>query len=439
MLNNEEASNMTDDWVQRLFQKRMLLILMLGLASGLPLMLGGGTLQAWYAHAGVDVITIGFLGLAAQPYTYKFLWAPMVDRYRLPYLGWRRGWIATTQCILIVLLVVMATMDPLTQPYRLAFLALCLAFFAATQDIVIDAYRTELLQPEERGIGTSMAVGGYRIAMLISGGMALAMAHYIGFKGVYFLMAGFMFVGLLATGLAPEPAHMPMVRTASLLSTCWLPFKEFLSRTHAWKILAFIIFYKLGDAFASSLVTTFLLQGVGFSLLEIGTIYKTVGLGATLAGVLVGGIWMLKLGLFRSLLYFGLLQAVTNLLFYALAKVGPHYGLMLVTVFAENFAGGLGTAAYMAFVMSLCHPQFTATQFALLSALAAVGRVYVSPLSGYIVEHSGWPLFFIYSVVFAIPGLILLLQLRSTIAHYTSSDSEEKAIRAGVQEAKAEV
>lgn len=422
-------------WMKLLFQKRMLLILALGLASGLPLGLSGATLQAWYTTEGVDIITIGFLGLVGQPYVYKFLWAPMMDKYRLPYLGLRRGWMITMQLILIALLILIGMSDPLAKPYQLAFLALCLAFFAATQDIAIDAYRTELLLPEERGLGTSMAVSGYRIAMLISGGLALVIAHHIGFKGTYFVMAGLMLIGVFATLWGPEPKHYRS-SPPGFLNACVLPFKEFLSRENAVWLLAFIIFYKLGDTFASSLTTTFLLKGVGFTLLDVGAINKTVGLAATLLGVFVGGLLMVKLGLYRSLLYFGIIQALTNLLFYGLAKVGANYPLMVVTIFFENFGGGLGTAAYMALVMSLCHPQFTASQFALISALAAVGRVYVSPVSGYLVEQVGWAEFFVWTVLFAVPGLVLLYGLRATIKRY-GSRSDDDFFQTGVEEAKA--
>lgn len=428
---------MLPHWLSLLLQKRMLIILALGFASGLPLALSSTTLQAWYAMEGVSIVMIGFIALAGQPYAFKFFWAPAVDKYRLPYLGLRRGWIIAMQCILMALLIVMGMMDPAIQPYQLGFLALCLAFFSATQDIAIDAYRTELLLPDERGLGASMGVGGYRIAMLVSGGMGLIIAHYLGFRGLYFLMAGFMLVGMIATLAGPEPHHPPMKKEMNFLKTCILPFKEFLSRNNALTILLFIICYKLGDAFAQSLVTTFLLKGVGFTLLEIGAIYKTVGLAATLIGVLAGGALMVKLGLFRSLLYFGGLQALTNLLFYSLAKVGPNYGLMVCTVFLENFAGGLGTAAYMAFIMSLCNPQFTATQFALLSALSAVGRIYVGPASGYLVEYYGWAEFFILSTLFALPGLMLLIKLKKTVCYY-GARSEEDYIQAGVEEAKAE-
>lgn len=428
---------MPTHWLSLMFQKRMLVILLLGIASGLPLALSANTLQAWFASEGVGIVLVGFLGLVGQPYAFKFLWAPLLDKYRLPYLGWRRGWILTLQAILACILVLMGFQDPSTSAYQLIFLAVCLAAISATQDIVIDAYRTELLLPEERGIGASMSVGGYRTAMIISGGLGLMIAHYVGFQVLYFIMAGFMGIGMLAILMGPEPHHPVQKKEISLLNTFILPFKEFLSRENALLLLAFIIFYKLGDAFAQSLVTAFLLKGVGFTLLEIGGIYKTVGLAATLLGVFIGGAWMVRLGLFRSLLYFGILQALTNLLFYALAKVGPNYSLMVGTVFLENFAGGLGTAAYLALLMSLCNIRFTASQFALLSALSAVGRIYVGPASGYLVEAYGWPTFFIYSVLFALPGLLLLCVLRRTIQRY-GSRTDEDYIQAGVEEAKAE-
>ena len=428
---------MVPRWLSLVFQKRMLIILALGIASGLPLALSASTLQAWYATEGAGIVMIGFLGLVGQPYAFKFLWAPALDKYRLPYLGLRRGWLLTMQLALVGILILMGTQNPAASPYLLAFLAFCLALFSATQDIAIDAYRTELLRPEERGIGTSMAVTGYRVAMIVSTGLALVIAHYLGFNELYWLMAAVMMVGVIATLAGPEPVHPAVKKDVSLIQTCWLPFKEFLSRENALMLLALIILYKLGDAFAQSLVTTFLLEGVGFSLAEVGSLYKTVGLAATLVGVFVGGALMVRLGLYRSLLYFGILQALTNLLFFALAKAGPHYGLLISTVFLENFAGGLGTAAYMALVMSLCHPQFTATQFALLTALSAVGRVYVSPASGFLFENLGWPTFFIYSTLFALPGLLLLGAIRQTIQFY-GNRSEQEYIQAGVEEAKTE-
>lgn len=426
--------NIKPVWLDLLMQKRMVLILLLGFVSGLPLGLSGTALQAWFAMDGVDVVTIGFLALVGQPYVYKFIWAPMMDKYQLPFLGLRRGWMLTTQFGLICVLCIMAMLNPTSSPYQLAFLALCLAFLSATQDIAIDAYRTELLKPDERGMGTAMAVSGYRVAMLVSGGLTLILADYIGFSFTYLVMASLMGMGVFATLWAKEPITY-RAPSPSFLSACIEPFKEFLGRKQAIWLLAFVILYKLGDAFASTLTTAFLLKGVGFSLKEVGLINKTGGLISTLFGVFVGGIMMVRLGLFRSLLGFGIIQALTNILFYGLAIMGPNTGMLVATVCLENFGGGLGTAAFMALVMSLCNPRFTATQFALISALAAVGRVFVGPAAGYMVEAVGWAEFFLWTVVFAIPGLILLVLLRPTINEYEANKDE--MLQSAIDEAKA--
>lgn len=247
------------EWLKVLLQKRMLLVLALGFVSGLPLGLSGTALQAWYAIDGVDVVTIGFLALVGQPYVYKFIWAPFMDKWRVPYLGRRRGWMLITQISLIVVLCLMALSSPQAAPYQLAFLALCLAFLSATQDIAIDAYRTELLTPEERGMGTAMAVSGYRIAMLVSGGLTLIVADYAGFSFTYFLMAALMGVGVFATFWAKEPQQY-REPPPTFAAACIEPFKEFLSRRHAIALLAFVVLYKLGDAFASTLTTAFFVK-----------------------------------------------------------------------------------------------------------------------------------------------------------------------------------
>jgi PAT family beta-lactamase induction signal transducer AmpG len=401
-------------WMRYLFQKKMLLILLLGFVSGLPLGLTGTTLQAWYAVDGVSITTIGFLSLVGQPYVYKFLWSPVLDKYQLPFLGLRRGWMLVTQICLIGVLIVMAFSEPSTQPYHLALLAVCLAFFSATQDIAIDAYRTELLTPEERGLGTSMAVTGYRISMLVSGSLTLILAQYVGFSSTYLIMALLMGVGILTTLWAKEPVHYREA-APNFFKASVAPFKEFLSRRNAIALLVFVVIYKLGDVFANGLTTVFLLKGVGFTLLDVGITNKTVGLAGTLAGVFIGGIGMTKWGLFRALLVFGIIQAITHLMFLVLSLVGPNYGLMVTAIFVENFGGGLGTAAFMTLIMSLCKPPYTATQFALLSALTAVGRVFAGPAAGMLVERVGWSEFFVWTVFIAVPGLLLLCWLRKTI------------------------
>jgi PAT family beta-lactamase induction signal transducer AmpG len=415
--------NKKPQWFNVLCQKKMLVILGLGFASGLPLGLSGSTLQAWYAVEGVDIVTIGFLALVGQPYVYKFLWSPLVDRWRFPFLGLRRGWVLVTQLALMITLCFMALLSPKLQPYHLAVVALGLAFFSATQDIAVDAYRTELLLPDERGLGSAMATVGYRIAMLVSTGLTLILAHYLGFSFTYFLMALLMAIGLIVTLWSNEPSHYPGLRPTFIKA--WIePFKEFFSRRHAIALLILVVLYKIGDAFAGSLVTAFLLKGVGFSLRDIGLVNKMGGLIATVAGAFVGGALMVRLGLFRALLIFGIIQALTNFFFLALSMMGTHYGMLILTVCAENFGSGLGTAAFMGLVMSLCNPRYTATQFALISALAAIGRVFVGPFSGMIVNQVGWTEFFAWTVVFAMPSLILLWCLRRTIQAYDNRSDE---------------
>ena len=401
----------------------MLLILVLGFVSGLPLGLTGTTLQAWYTVEGVDIVTIGFLSLVGQPYVYKFLWAPFMDKWRLPFLGLRRGWMLATQCALIISLLAMAFTQPSQEPYYLAFLGLCVAFFSASQDIAIDAYRTELLTAQERGLGTSMAVSGYRIAMLVSSGLTLMLAHYVGFAFTFVLMAALMALGIIATLFAKEPVHY-REPSPHFLKACVAPFKDILTRPFALGFLLFIMIYKLGDVFAGGLTTVFLLNEVGFTLLDLGITYKTIGTVATLSGAFVGGALMVKIGLYRSLFIFGIVQALTNLLFLLLSWAGPDYGILLATIFLDNFGGGLGNTAFMVLIMSLCRPPYTATQFALLSAITAIGRVYVGPFAGLLVKQLGWSQFFIWTVILAVPGLFLLWILRKPIAEFDGEYSK---------------
>jgi len=394
--------------------RRVAIVFLLGFASGLPLALTGGTLQAWMTVSGVDIVTIGIFTLVGIPYTWKFLWAPFMDRYVPPFLGRRRGWIVVMQLMLMLAIAVMGSLNPAAAPWALAGLAIIAAFASSSQDIVIDAYRTELLKPVERGMGAAASVLGYRLAMLTSGALALIMADQIGWNATYYLMAGLMGLTVLATLWGPEPdvaVQPPKTLTEAVVE----PFNEFFSRRGAWLLLLLIVLYKLGDAFAGSLTTAFLIRGVDFTPTEVGAINKGMGLIATLVGVVIGGGLMIRLGLFRSLMVFGILQALSNLSFMWLAAAGKNYWLMAMAVGVENLAGGMGTAAFVALLMSLCNPRFTASQYALLSALAAVGRVYVGPASGYLVEAVDWVAFFGFTFVIALPGLILLWGMRGNI------------------------
>ncbi len=387
-------------------------MLPLGFASGLPLALTGGTLQAWLTVAGVDLRTIGIFTLVGLPYTLKFLWAPLMDRFVPPWLGRRRGWIMAAQLGLIAGITAMAATDPTHVPWLLATLALAVAFTSASQDIAFDAYRADVLRPQERGFGAAVSVTGYRIAMLISGAVALIISEQIGWHATYWLIASLMVLGVGATLLSPEPSSMVTV-PRSLSEAVWGPIREFFSRSPAIGLLLLIVLYKVGDAFAGSLTTAFLIRGVGFSPSEVGVVNKGMGLVATILGALVGGALMAKMGLFRSLLLFGVLQAVSNLSFMVLAWTGKSYPMMVSAVAIENVAGGMGTAAFVALMMSLCDHRYTATQYAALSALAAVGRVFVGPPSGYVVEAVGWVTFFFITFLAALPGLWLLWQLRA--------------------------
>jgi MFS transporter, PAT family, beta-lactamase induction signal transducer AmpG len=400
--------------------RRIAVVLFLGFSSGLPLALTGGTLQAWMTVSGVDITTIGLFSLIGLPYLFKFLWAPLMDRFVPPLLGRRRGWIALMQMALAGAIFIMASLDPARVPMALAGLALLVAFLSASQDIVYDAYRTDVLREKERGAGAAVSVLGYRVAMLVAGALALIIADQIGWHGTYVLMAMLMLAAVLATVFGPEP-EIAVKPPARLSEAVMGPLKDFFSRHDALWLLALIVLYKLGDAFAGTLTTAFLLRGAGFSLTDVGAINKTLGLIATIVGALFGGGLMVKLGLFRSLLLFGVLQALSNLSFMVLAWVGKNYSVMVAAVGFENFAGGMGTAAFVALLMGLCNARYSATQFALLSAAASVGRVLVGPPAGYLVEAIGWADFFFLTFLVALPGLALLWWLRGTVSSLQKS------------------
>lgn len=395
--------------------RKILLLLLLGFASGLPLALTAGTLQAWLAADKVDIVAIGWFGLVGQPYIYKFLWAPLMDRYAPPFLGRRRGWLLITQVALAAAIAFMGVLSPRDSAWLLGLTALAVAFLSASQDIVFDALRTDWLEREERGAGAAVSVLGYRLAMLVSGAGALILADQaLGWAGTYWLMAGLMAIGMAATWLVvePEPAGAaPRTLDEAVIK----PFQEFFARAGALWLLVLIVLYKLGDAFAGNLTTTFLLTGPGFSLTEVGAINKGFGLAATIVGALAGGALMAKMRLYNALFLFGILQAVTNLGFMLLAAAGKNYALMVTVIGLENLCGGMGTAAYVALLMALCDRRFSATQYALLSALSAVGRVYVGPAAGYLVKGLGWEIFFLFTFVIALPGIVLLWWLRPRV------------------------
>ena len=400
--------------MNKIFNGRIAAVLVLGFSSGLPLALSGGTLQAWLTVEGVDIRTIGLFSLVGLPYTLKFLWAPLMDRFVIPIFGRRRGWIVLCQMVLIGIILGMSVSSPKNALWLLAILAFFLTFVSASQDIAIDAYRAEVLKTVNVALGLAVSVTGYRVAMLVSGALALVLSEFLGWGATYMLMALILTLGVLAVWLGPEPEYSA-APPASMKEAVAGPFAEFFSRSGVWSLLALIILYKLGDAFAGSLTTTFLIRGVNFSVGEVGAINKGMGLAATIIGAIYGGLLMARLRLFNSLLIFGILQAVSNLSFMVLALVGKNYPLMIFTIAFENLAGGMGTAAFVAFLMALCNQRYTATQFALLSALASLGRVFVGPLSGVLVDEMGWAVFFFSTFLFALPGLILLWVMKHVV------------------------
>ena len=505
---------------------RLFAVTVLGFASGLPLALTGQAMQAWLTTEGLSIADIGFLTLVGVPYTFKFLWAPLMDRFDAS--GWwrRRGWLILTQLALAGVLFLLAAASPKASLTAFALLAVTVAFLSASQDIVVDAYRTDVLNPAERGLGASLGVMGYRFAMILSGGVTLIWTDAVQGGGwswpeVYRFMA-LMMVGLAAFSLAAIPGLKPLPppeegtpvvsqrsgwqdllgfaavvlavavgvevtrrvgqpaaesllapwletstmkpalkqRWADLLAlfagiaftlplVVWAAKKarfdpllngmrSYFSIRGAAAFLVFIILYKLGDAFAVSLMTPFLLTGMGYPAAEVGVVNKVIGLWLTIVGALLGGAFMFKLGLWRSLMFFGILQMVSNLGFWWLATGGkgaiggmllPAFdwgfvkitapttvdGALLAAVAFDNLAGGMGTAAHVAFQMALCQQRFTATQYALLSAFAAVGRVWVGPMAGVLAESIGWPSFFVISTIVAVPALLMLLWLRAAV------------------------
>ena len=396
----------------------MLLMLVLGFASGMPLALTGSTLTAWLVTEGVDIQTIGLYSLVGLPYAFKFLWSPLMDRYVPPFLGRRRGWMMITQLALIATICTMGFFNPGSMPVLIATIAVALAFFSASQDIVLDAYRTEYLKPEERGAGAGVWIMGYRIAILVSGAVALILSDYLSWKMVYIIMGLTMSIGCIATLLSPEPLKLnPGIERIeppnSLNDAIVLPFVEFFKRPGALEILLFIILYKLGDVAASQMTTPYILKYIGFSRTELGAIYKGFGMAATIAGTLVGGAIMTKWTMRMSLFIFGLLQGVSTLIFIILEFTGRQVWALSLVIGVENFSGGMGTAAYTALLMGLCNRKFTATQYALLSSLMAVSRYITGAPTGYLVDAVGWAMFFVICTALALPGLLLLVRYNS--------------------------
>jgi len=391
-----------------LFSGRMLVAFVMGFSSGLPLLLTLTVLQAWMKEEGVDLALIGAVTLVGLPYTLKFLWAPLLDRFTLPFLGRRRGWLLVIQIALMAAIAGLGQTSPARYPVMAAAAAFLVTFFSASQDIVIDAYRREDLPDKELGLGSSLYINGYRIGMLLASGGGLILADRIAFSWVYLIMAGCLIPGVAATLLAPEPTHSAG-SPVSLREAVVDPLVEYFRRRGALWILAFILLYKLGDSMASAITIPFYLD-IGFTKTQIGAVVKLFGFWATVGGALIGGLIMVRFDIYRSLWLFGILQAVSTAGFALLARIGDSVPVLSGVIAFENLSSGMGTAAFAAFMASITHKRFTATQYALLSSLMGVPRVLASAPTGVLAKVLGWEAFFIFCTLIAIPGLVLLLK-----------------------------
>jgi PAT family beta-lactamase induction signal transducer AmpG len=409
----ESTSPSRETWREALFNRRMLICVFTGFSSGLPLYLLINLLPAWLRTEGVDLKTIGFFALIQLPYTWKFLWSPLLDRYALPLLGRRRGWMLITQLALLVAIPLFGALSPRQDIWTIVVLSTAVAFFSASQDIVLDAFRREILPDPELGLGTSIHVNAYRISSLVPGALALILADRAPWSTVYLVTALFMLPGLALTLIAREPL-LVKGRPRTLREAVIEPFHEFVTR-NGWRaalvVLLFIFLYKLGDSMATALATPFYLD-MGFTKTDIGVIAKNAGLWASVVGVLLGGLWMVRIGINRGLWLFGVVQLVSILGFAWLAYVNQPNRLLLAFVIAFEALGvGLGTAAFTAYIARATDPRYTATQFALFTSLAAVPRTVVNASTGWIVERTGWLDFYLLCTVLALPGMLLLLRV----------------------------
>lgn len=388
---------------------RLALMVGLGFASGLPDPLTGSTLSAWLATLHVDVATIGLFSLVHLPYNLKFLWAPLLDRFALP-LGRRRGWMLLTQVLILVGVGVMATLDPVHAPAMVAAMALAICVVSATQNIAVDAYRTEILPAEQRASGTAIFVASYRGAMIVAGAVALVLSEWISWGKVYLFLAALMSIGVITTLIAPTP-ETGIAPPRSLREAVVEPFREFLRRDHAILFLVVIMLYKVGDVVAGALRIPFLIDELDFSRAEVGVVLKGLGLGATIVGALTGGGLVARFGLKRCLIAFGLAQGSANVLYAWLAIAGKDHLLMTASICVDELMGGMGTAAFVALMMTLCNKRYTAMQYALFSSLMTVPGRLLGGASGFIANALGWPGFFLLTMVLAIPAIALIARV----------------------------
>lgn len=414
------GDNRLQAWLQSILvylEPRLLLVGVLGFASGLPLLLTLSTLGIWLSEAGVSKTQIGLFAFVGLPYTFKFAWSPLIDKLSLPFigrrLGQRRSWALAIQVLLALAVLAMGTLDPADDLVAVAVVALLIAVLSASQDIVLDAFRIELLEERQQGAGAAIFVTGYRVGLLAAGAGALFVAQHAGWGWAFGATAGLVGVGMLAVLIAPDRA-LQQSRYRSFQA--WLqqaviaPFGEFAARRDWLLLLAFIVLYKLGDSLAGIMAGPFYVE-IGFTKSEIAAVSKVFGLWASIVGGLLGGIYVHRAGILKALMLFGILQLLSNLMFALQAHVGADVALLTATITIENVSGGMGTAAFVAYLSALCHAQYTATQYALLSALMALGRTALSAPGGWLADQIDWVPFFAATAVGALPGLLLLAWL----------------------------
>ena len=406
--------------------KRIVAVLLMSFASGMPFNLSGSgfAFQAWLASAGVDLKSIGLFSLVSLPYSIKPLWAPLLDRYVPPFLGRRRGWIVIFQACLAVAIGVMGFSSPTAAPYYLAAIALLMVFLSSSQDIVIDAYRVDTIPASERGVAAAATAFGYRTGSVLASTVLVLIASVAGWHLAFLVIAVFMAATMLSTIWAPEPLT-PGQPPRTLASSFWNPLKDLISQKGAWGFLLLVLLYKAGDAFALSLYSAFMIKGVGFSLAELSIAGKANMTVSTITGVTLGGWIYMRWGMFRSLLVFGIGQALTNLLYTVLALSGKKLWLMALATTLDTGIGGMGQAAYVGFLVSLCSSSFSATQYALLSAMSSIPRNVTGYIAGHLVTAIGWPKFFVVTCLTAVPGLILLVILRRPLQELAARDSAD--------------
>jgi PAT family beta-lactamase induction signal transducer AmpG len=418
-----EASRPT--LVQALGDKRLMAVLLLSFASGLPYNLTSFTVQAWLASEGLDIKTIGIFTLVTVPYLFKFLWAPFLDRYLPPILGRRRGWILIYQLCLSIAIAFMGFCSPTKDLYVLGAAAVLVAILSASQDIVIDAYRVDAIPVSERGLAAAVQSFGYRTASMLAGAVLVLIAAHLGWRLAFLMVACLMAATTLGTLWAPEP-EVPGQPPRTLGDAVWHPLRALFSQKGAWGFVALVLLYKVGDAFALSLYSAFMIKGVGFSLDELSIAGKVNMTISSMIGVAFGGWVYMRWGTFKSLLIFGIGQALTNLMYVWLALAGKKVWLLVLATSLDTGIGGMGLAAFVAFLVSLCSANYSATQYALLSALASVPSKVMGYVAGIVVSNIGWAKFFVVTCLTAVPGLILLLILRVPLNELAAREAAKR-------------